>query len=155
VKEFKGKPDVFVVSEPGIIGVTTSEHMKVEQIPLDQYLKQVIEEGRKYGDSIVHKYDYPDGEWFPCGTANLVLRWNQHREIIDLFRKTSAEGRKGRNDFWTGWFGRLMKTSSQGWWWTPPMWSTQAMKFQEEVCRFIREKLIFKNIKVDVRTYID
>ena len=161
VKEFPGtggpgNPTVFNVVEGNIIGCTTTEHMKVQDIPLDQYLRQVVEEARKYGDSIFHKYE-EGGEigWFPCGTANVVLRWNDHREIIDLFRKTSAEGKKGQRGFWRGWFGRLMKTSSQGWWWSPPMRGTQALRFQEEVCKFIRDKLIFKNIKVDVRTYID
>ena len=161
VKEFPGtggpgNPTVFNVVEGNVIGCTTTEHMKVQDIPLDQYLRQVVEEARKYGDSIFHKYE-EGGEigWFPCGTADVVLKWNDHREILDLFRKTSAEGKKGKNDFWRGWFGRLMKTSSQGWWWSPPMRGTQALRFQEEVCKFIRDKLIFKNIKVDVRTYID
>lgn len=151
-----GNPTVFNVVEGNVIGCTTTEHMKVQDIPLEQYLKQVVEEARSYGDSIFHKYE-EGGEigWFPCGSANVVLRWNDHREIIDLLRKTSEEGTKGRNDFWEGWFGRLMKTSSQGWWWTPPMQGTQAMLFQEEVCKFVRQKLILKNIKVDVRTYID
>lgn len=162
VKEFQGSgtegnPTVFVVNEgKGIIGCTTTEHMKVQDIPLEQYLKQIIQEARIFGDQIFPKYEQ-GGEigWFPCGTANIILRWNDHREIIDLLRKTSEEGKKGDNDFWRGWFGRLMKTSSYGWWWTPPMRGTQAMLFQEEVCKFIRDKLIFKNIKVDVRTYID
>lgn len=152
VKEFPGKnkdPTVYVTSE----GVTTTEHMKVADIPLDQYLRQVVEEARKFGDGIFHKYE-EGGEigWFPCGTADIVLRWNQHRDIIKLFQSTAS---KHDREFWTGWFGRLFKTSTQGWWWSPPMRGTQAMRFQEEVCRFIRDKLIFKDIKVDVRTYID
>jgi hypothetical protein len=72
-----------------------------------------------------------------------------------MLRKTSEEGKKGKSDFWTGWFGRLMKTQTHGWWWTPPMRSTQSMGFKEEVCKFVRDKLIYKNVKVDVRTYID
>lgn len=156
VKEFLGEnkdPTVYVTNEGPVIGVTTTEHMKVADIPLEQYLRQVVEEARKFGDSIFHKYE-EGGElgWFPCGTAEVVLRWNQHREIIQLFQKTADNHDR---EFWTGWFGRLFKTSTQGWWWTPPMQGTQAMCFQEEVCKFVRDKLIFKNIKVDVRTYID
>jgi len=155
-----GNPTTFNIDEgTGIIGVTTSEHMKVVDIPLEEYLKQIVKEAREYGDSIFHKYEL-GGEigWFPCGTAEVVLRWNQHREIIDILRKTSEEGMKGRDgrgEFWRGWFGRLYKTLTQGWWWTPPMQGTQSMRFQQAVCEFVREKLIFKNIKVDVRTYID
>lgn len=163
VKEFyhedgtPNKPTVYVATDhKGIIQCTTNQHMQVADIPLEEYLKKIVQEARVYGDSIFPKYE-EGGEigWFPCGTANLVLRWNEHREIIDLLRQTSEEGKKGKNDFWKGWFGRLYKTSDHGWWWTPPMHGTQAMHFQEEVCKFLRDKLIFKNIKVDVRTYID
>jgi len=162
VKEFPGEgtpgnPTVFNIDEgKGIMGCTTTEHMKVQDIPLEEYLKQIVQEARVFGDGIFDKYgEGKERGWFPCGTANLVLRWNDHREIIDLLRKTSEEGKKGDNDFWRGWFGRLYKTGDHGWWWTPPMQGTQAMLFQEEVCKFLREKLVFKNIKVDVRTYID
>lgn len=165
VKEFykedgtPNKPKVFVASQGHIIACTTDQHMQVADMPIEEYLRKVIREARVFGDQIFPKYG-PGGEigWFPCGTANIVLRWNEHREIIDLLRKTSEEGKKGeemKNDFWKGWFGRLFKTSDHGWWWTPPMQGTQAMLFQEEVCKFVREKLVFKNIKVDVRTYID
>lgn len=155
VKRFEGKPEVYVASGDNVVEVTTDQHLKMANKPLDQILQEVCKQAQAYGTEIFSKYDYPNGEWFPCGTANVVLRWNEHRDIIDLFRKTSNEGKKGRNGFWKGWFGSLMKTESQGWWWTPPMQGTQAMKFQEEVCKFIRDQLIFANIKVDVRTYID
>lgn len=151
-------PTVFVVSggNQPVIGVTTTEHMRVADIPLEEYLKKVVQEARVFGDKLFG--DYGEGKkngWFPCGTANLVLRWNGHREIIDIMRKTSTEGKKGKSDFWKGWFGRLYKTGSHGWWWTPPMQGTQCMLFQEEVCKFVRDKLVFKDVKVDVRTYID
>ena len=145
---------MYVVNEGnGIIGCTTPEHMKAHQIPLEQYLRQIVEEAHKFGDSIIDKYSYPNGNWFPCGTADVVLRFNEHREIIKLFQKTAD--RNDNDRFWRGWFGRLMKTSSQGWWWEPPMQSTQAMLFQEAVCAFVRDKLIFRDIKVYVHTYID
>jgi hypothetical protein len=153
VKEFLGKPKTYVINEGnGVIGCTTTEHMKAHQVPLEEYLKQVVQEARKYGDSIIANYGYPNGNWFPCGTADLVLRFNEHREIIKLFQKTADSEDRG---FWRGWFGRLMKTSSQGWWWEPPMQSTQSMAFQEAVCAFVRDKLIFRDIKAYVRTYID
>ena len=63
IKEFPGEgggpgnPTVFTVAEGNIFGCTTTEHMKVQDIPLDQYLRQVVEEARKYGDSIFHKYE--------------------------------------------------------------------------------------------------
>ena len=139
-----------------MIRVTTPEHMKAHAIPLDVFLKQAMQEARAYGDSIFHKYQ-EGGEigWFPCGSANIVLKWNQHREIIQLLQKESKEGKKGdRGTWWTGWFGRLYKTSN-GWWWTPPMQSSQSMLFEEEVCKFVRAKLIFRDVKVDIRTYID
>ncbi len=156
VKEFPGEnkdPTTFVVSVKDGVMVTTTEHMRAADIPLEQYLRQVVKEACEYGDSIFHKYE-EGGEigWFPCGTAEGVLRWNQHRERIQLFQKTADSYDR---EFWEGWFGKLFKTSTQGWWWTPPMRGTQSMYFQEEVCKFVREKLMFKNIKVDVRTYID
>lgn len=156
IKEFPGEnkdPTVYTIVEGNMIGNTTPQHMQAHAMPLEFYLRKVIEEARKYGDSIFHKYG-EGGEigWFPCGTANVVLRWNEHREIIKLFQKTGIEDRR---TWWKGWFGRLYKTSSQGWWWSPPMQSTQSMGFQEAVCQFVRDKLIYRDIKVDVRTYID
>ena len=152
-KPVPGDPTVYVLAQGHIIGVTTPEHMKAHDMPLDEYLGKVVEEARKYADSIYHKYE-EGGEigWFPCGSADVVLRWNDHREIIKLFQKT---GREDRGTWWTGWFGKLFKTSSQGWWWSPPMQNTQAMLFQEAVCQFVRDKLIYRDIKVNVRTYID
>jgi hypothetical protein len=153
IKKFEGNPTVYSINEGnGVIGCTTTEHMKAHDLPLEQYLRQVVEEARKFGDGIIDQYGYPNGNWFPCGTADVVLRWNNHRDIIKLFQKTAD---RIDGDFYNGWFGRLFKTSSQGWWWSPPMHNTQAMLYQEEVCKFVREKLIFKEIKVDVRTYID
>ena len=35
------------------------------------------------------------------------------------------------------------------------MMSSQSMAFEEAICQFVRDKLIFRDIKVDVRTYID
>jgi len=128
--------------------------MLAHNLPLDIFLKKTVEEARAYGDSIFSKYE--EGReigWFPCGSADVVLRWNDHREIIKLFQKTASENR--RTDYWKGWFGSLMKTSSQGWWWSPPMQNTQSMAYQEAVCKFVRDKLIYRDIKVDVRTYID
>lgn len=147
---------MFSVVEENVIGCTTPQHMAAHTLPLDVYLKQVVEEARKYSDSIFHKYQV-GGEigWFPCGSANLILRWNnsEHREIIKLFQKTANEDRGG---YWKGWFGTLFKTSSsQGWWWTPPMQTSQSMAYKEAVCQFVRDKLVFRDIKVDVRTYID
>jgi len=153
VKEFKGKPKVFVVTEGNKIGVTTSEHLRMANKPLKQILKEICEEARAYANKIFHKYDYPDGEWYPCGSADIVLRWREHRKIIDLFRR---EGTLKSSDWWEGWFGRLFKTSGQGWWWFPKLdRNSQSMRYEEEVCRFIRDKLALANIRVDVRTYID
>jgi len=152
VKEFSGKQTVFVVSEGNIVGVTTSEHLKNENKPLKQILKEVCLEARKYANQIFHKFDYPDGDWYPCGSADVVLRWNEHREIIQLFKK---EGTLKDDDWWEGWFGRLFKTRN-GWWWFPKLdKNSQSMRYEEEVCRFIRDKLALANIRVDVRTYID
>ena len=127
--------------------------LRNENKTLKQILKEVCEEAKVYANEIFHKYDYPDGEWYPCGSADIVLRWREHRKIIDLFRK---EGRLIGSDWWEGWFGRLFKTSSQGWWWFPKLdRNSQSMRYEEEVCRFIRDKLALANIRVDVRTYID
>jgi len=153
VKEFKGNPTVFVAATPVGVEVTTSEHMRMENKPLIRILREVCEEARVYANTIFPRFSYPDGEWFPCGSADIVLRWNDHREMIKLFMK---EGRSTNQKFWEGWFGRLFKTSGQGWWWFPKLdHNSQSMRYEEEVCRFIRDKLTFANIKVDVRTYID
>lgn len=156
VKEFPGEnkdPTVFSISEGNVIGCTTAPHMAAHALPLDAFLRQVTAQAKAYGDSIFPKYQ-EGGEigWFPCGSANVVLKWNNHREIIKLFQKTADEVKSGH---WKGWFGRLFKTGSQGWWWDPPMQITQSMGFEEAVCKFVRDKLIFRDIKVDVRTYID
>jgi len=154
VKEFNaGKQTVFVASNGNMIAVTTAEHLRNENKPLKQILKEVCEEARRFANRIYSKFEYPDGEWYPCGSADVVLRWNEHREIINLFKK---EGRRKGDDWWEGWFGRLFKTGSQGWWWFPKLdRASQSMRYEEEVCRFIRDKLALANIRVDVRTYID
>ena len=156
VKAFPGEnkdPTTFVITENNTIGVTTPLHMKAHDMSLEEYLRKVVAEAKQYAESIFHKYE-EGGElgWFPCGSADVVLKFNQHREIIKLFQKTGAEDRR---TWWTGWFGKLFKTSSQGWWWSPPMHNAQSMAFQEAVCKFVRDKLIYRDIKVDVRTYID
>jgi len=154
VKEFSGNPDVFVASQGPFIQVTTSEHLKNEGKPLEQILKEVCEAARQYANEIYHTYDYPNGKWYPCGSADIVLRWNHHREIIKLFQKTAAE--KRGDDYWIGWFGKLMKTETQGWWWMPKLdQGSQSMLYEEEVCRFVRQKLALANIVVEIRTYID
>jgi len=79
------------------------------------------------------------------------LRWNDHREIISLFKKQAD---KVDGDFYHGWFGRLFKTDN-GWWWMPNIPESQSMLYEEEVCRFIRQKLALANIRVDIRTFID
>ncbi len=153
VKEFKGKPSVFVLSEGNQVGVTTSEHLKNANKPLKQVLMETCEEAREYANKIFPRFSYPDGEWFPCGSADIVLRWNEHRDIIKLFKKEAT--RKKGNDWWQGWFGRLFKTS-KGWWWFPKLdKNSQSMRYEEEVCRFVRDKLAFANRRVEIRTYID
>jgi len=154
VKEFLGSPEVFVASQGPFIQVTTSEHLQNEGKPLEQILKEVCEAARQYANEIYHTYDYPNGNWYPCGSADIVLRWNKHREIIKLFQKTAAE--KRGDDYWVGWFGKLMKTETQGWWWFPKLdQGSQSMLYEEEVCRFVRQKLALANIVVEIRTYID
>ena len=144
---------MFVASQGSIIEVTTSEHLKNEGKPLEQILREVCEEARLYANKIFHTYDYPNGEWYPCGSADIVLRWNEHREIIKLFQTTATEK---QTDYWTGWFGKLHKTETLGWWWMPKLdQGSQSMLYEEEVCRFVRQKLALANIKVDIRTYID
>jgi hypothetical protein len=71
VKECKGdgtpgSPTVFVATEGHTIMCTTPEHMAAEQIPLEQYLRQVVDQARAFGDSIFRKYE-DGGEigWFP------------------------------------------------------------------------------------------
>lgn len=156
VKEFPGNPTVFVAATAVGIEVTTPEHMRNKNRPLIVILKEVCEETRVYANEIYSKYDYPNGQWFPCGNADIVLRWNMHREIIKLFRKEAyPPKRKGSSGWYEGWFGRLFKTSD-GWWWMPKLnKDTQSMKYKEAVCQFVRDKLIFCDIKVNVRTYID
>lgn len=152
VKEFPGKPTVFVASTAAGVEVTTPEHMRNANRPLIEILKEICEEARVYANQIYGKYDYPNGMWFPCGSADIVLRWNTHRDIILLFKKESETAKRG---WYTGWFGRLFKTDN-GWWWKPKLdKDSQSMKYEEAVCQFVRDKLIFCNIKVDVRTYID
>jgi len=151
VKEFPGSPDVFVASQGPFIQVTTSEHLKNEGKPLEQILKEVCEAARQYANEIYHAYDYPNGKWYPCGSADIVLRWNDHREIINLFRKQASSRNQ---DYYQGWFGKLHKTSN-GWWWMPNIPGSQSMLYEEEVCRFIRQKLALANIRVDIRTFID
>ena len=155
VKQFKGNPDVYVASGKGIVQVTTSEHLKNANKPLKQILTEICEEARVYANKIFDKYSYPNGNWYPCGSADVVLKWNEHRNIINLFREEATEN-LGR-DYWKGWFGKLFKTSSgQGWWWMPKLdKNSQSMLYEEEVCRFVRQKLALANIKVDVRTNID
>lgn len=153
VKEFKGNPDVFVASGKGIVQVTTSEHLKNASKQLEQILREICEAARVFANEIFEKYSYPDGDWYPCGSADVVLKWNEHRSIINLFKE---EGTENQRDFWKGWFGRLFKTSGQGWWWMPKLdKSSQSMLYEEEVCRFVRQKLALANIRVDVRSYID
>jgi hypothetical protein len=151
VKEFKGKPTVYVASHGNTIEVTTEEHMRNANKPLEVILKEICEEAEKFAKEILPKYDYPDGAWYPCGSADVVLKWNDHREIINLFRKQAD---KVDGDFYHGWFGRLFKTSN-GWWWKPNIPGSQSMLYEEEVCRFVRQKLALANIRVDIRTYID
>ena len=152
VKRFPGNPDVFVQASNNVIEVTTAEHLKNANKRLEQILREICEEARQYANSIFHEYDYPHGKWYPCGSADIVLRWNEHRKIINLFKK-QAESVNG--DFYHGWFGRLFKTHN-GWWWMPKLdKESQSMLYEEEVCRFVRQKLAFANIKVDIRTYID
>ena len=153
VKRFETKPTVFVVSDGLGVAVTTSEHMRNENRPLKTILQEICEQANEYAKQIFHKFDYPDGEWYPCGSADVVLTWNEHREIINLFRKEASE----KDDpFWKGWFGKLHKTRTLGWWWFPELeLGSQAMRYEEEVCRFIRDKLALANIRVNVRTYID
>ena len=158
VKEFpvkvRGKPgSVFVASDKNIVSVTTSEHLRLATKPLEKILKEICEEAKDYAKEIFSKFSYPDGEWFPCGSADVVLRWNDHRETIKLFR---AQGRSRGDDWWEGWFGKLFKTGGYGWWWFPKLiQNSQSMRYEEEVCRFIRDKLALANIRVDVRTHID
>lgn len=152
VKEFKGKPTVFVASRENVVEVTTSGHLRMRDKPLKQILQEICEEAKVYAKQIFPRFSYPDGEWYPCGSADVVLRWNDHREIIQLFKKEGVRD----GDFWNGWFGKLFKTSSLGWWWFPKLdQGSQSLRYEEEVCRFIRDKLAFANIRVDVRTYID
>ncbi len=153
VKEFPGNPTVFVAASKGIIEVTTPEHMRNANKPLIQILKEVCEESLEYAEKLYPKYNGPNGNWFPCGNAHIVLRWNTHRAIIKLFRKEATE--KRGSGYYKGWFGSLMKTGSSGWWWSPPIKNSQSMKYAEEVCQSVRDKLIFANIKVNVETYID
>jgi len=154
VKEFKGKPDVFVASGKGIVQVTTSEHLKNANKSLEQILREICEAARVFANKIFDKYSYPDGNWYPCSSADVVLRWNEHRNIINLFKHVAT--RKHGIGWWEGWFGRLFKTGSQGWWWKPKLdQDSQSMLYEEEVCRFVRQKLALANIRVDVRTYID
>jgi hypothetical protein len=152
VKEFKGNPKVYVASHGGAVEVTTEEHMRNANRPLESILREICQQAEEYAKSIIHNYDYPDGQWYPCGTADIVLRWNDHREIIKLFQR-QADRRQG-DDWWEGWFGRLFKTSN-GWWWRPNIPGSQSMLYEEEVCRFVRQKLALANIRVDIRTYID
>jgi len=156
VKEFPGNPTVFVSSTTIGIEVTTPEHMRNANRPLIQILKEICEEARVYANQIYPKYDYPNGMWFPCGNADIVLRWNTHRDIIQLFKKEADPPERAHSQWYRGWFGRLFKTND-GWWWIPKLDKdrTQSMKYYEAVCQFVRDKLIFANIKVDVRTYID
>ena len=59
VKEFPGEnkdPTTYVLTEGNIIGVTTPQHMQAHQLPLEAFLKKVIEEARAHGDSIFPKY---------------------------------------------------------------------------------------------------
>ena len=153
VKEFPGNPTVFVASTAIGVEVTTPEHMRNANRPLIQILKEICEEARVYANEIYSKYERM---WFPCGSADVVLRWNTHRDIIQLFKKEAdPPKRAGSRDWYTGWFGRLFKTSD-GWWWIPKLdKNSQSMKYEEAICQFVRDKLIFCNIKVDVRTYID
>ena len=125
---------------------------------MKQILTEICEAARMFANEIFENYSYPKGNWYPCGSADVVLKWNEHRNIINLFRKEASKA-KGHSahgsDWWEGWFGRLFKTDN-GWWWMPKLDKTsQSMLYEEEVCRFVRQKLALANIKVDVRTYID
>jgi len=152
VKEFPGNPTVFVTAAENMIQVTTPEHMRNKNRPLIVILKEVCEEAQKLGETLYPKYNGPNGNWFPCGSAHIVLRWNTHRDIIKLFKKEATET---RGSYYKGWFGSLMKTSSSGWWWSPPIKCSQSMKYAEEVYQSVRDKLIFADVKVNVETYID
>jgi len=93
-----------------IVEVSTEAHMRNANKPLIAILKEICEEARVYANEIFDKYSYPDKEWFPCGSADLVLKWNdlQNRKIILLFKK-EAEPKVDKK--------------------------TQAMRYEEAVCR--------------------
>ena len=152
VKAFEGTPTVFVISAGNAIGITTAEHLKNANKPLRRILQDICTEAKEYANKIYDQFDYPDGKWYPCGSADVVLRWNDHRDIINLFKK---EASSTQHNWFTGWFGRLFKTSN-GWWWKPKLdRNSQSMLYEEEVCRFVRQQMALADIKVDVRTYID
>jgi hypothetical protein len=64
VKEFKGKPTVYVASHGSTIEVTTEEHMRNANKPLEVILKETCEQAEKFAKEILPKYDYPDGNFF-------------------------------------------------------------------------------------------
>lgn len=155
VKVYPGNPPVVTMTRGPIIAAATIPQMLNAGRPLKEIVMTIVDSARKHGGEIFHEYDYPHGKWFPCGTADIVLMYNdtRQRELINLFKKEGRSRGSGR-DSWEGWFGRLSKVS-RGFWWSPPMRGTQSMLFQEEVCRFIRQKLLEANIAVQVRTWID
>jgi len=63
VKKFKGKPTVFVASQGNIIEVTTEEHMRNANRPLESILREICQQAEEYAKSILHNYDYPDGNF--------------------------------------------------------------------------------------------
>jgi len=64
-KEFKGKPTVFVSSHGNVIEVTTNEHMRNADRPLEAILKEICQQAEEYAKKIFHDYDYPNGNFLP------------------------------------------------------------------------------------------
>lgn len=121
--------------------------------PLKEILQEVCREAEEHAKRILPDYGYPSGKWFPCGSADIVLEWGdfKNRTIIKLFKK---EASSIKHDFYRGWFGRLFKVS-RGFWWMPNIPSSQSMLYEEEVCKFIRDKLVRSDIAVYIRSYVD
>jgi len=65
VKEFKGNPNVYVASQGGAIEVTTDEHMRNANRPLEAILKEICQQAEEYAKKILPDYDYPNGNFLP------------------------------------------------------------------------------------------
>jgi len=120
----------------------------------DKIVRDMIQIAREVSEQLYDKYNYPNGAWFPCGNAHLVLNGTSHRKLVNFLKKTlHQDGDK----YWTGDYGSLMKLSGRsGYWWSLPFQDSQSMNYKEAVYQTVRNYVADKyNLAIEVGSYID